>query len=258
MLAALHKDPMNSLNWRSLRSTVAVDLVAAVVLFLAGNAAGAQNLSVLPVNVFLQPGQRTATLSVTNSGIKPTSIQVRAYDWSQKDDQDQLTASNVVVVSPPLVTIAPAGTQVVRLILRQPPEGSEATYRIVLDQIPGPGEPGVVQMVLRFSIPVFVMPATKAAPQVQLHLEREGEKLFLVGVNTGQSHESLRDIVVTASDGRKLNAVPRVSPYLLAGVTRRWEIDAQGYTPQPGESLKLTAHGVAGAIDEQVGVTATP
>jgi fimbrial chaperone protein len=249
---------MNSLNWRSFRSTATVNFVVAVVLFLAGNAAGAQNLSVLPVNVFLQSGQRTATLSVTNSGTKPTSIQVRAYDWSQKDDQDQLTASNVVVVSPPLVTIAPASTQVVRLILRQTPEGSEATYRLILDQIPGPGEPGVVQMVLRFSIPVFVMPAAKAAPKVQLHLERNDGKLFLVGVNTGQSHEALRDISVITSDGRKLNANPRVSPYLLAGVTRRWELDAQGYTPQPGESLKLTAHGVAGAIDEQVGVAATP
>jgi fimbrial chaperone protein len=249
---------MNSLNWRSFRATAAIDFVVAVVLFLAGNAAGAQNLSVLPVNVFLQPGQRTATLSVTNSGTKPTSIQVRAYDWSQKDDQDQLTASNVVVVSPPLVTIAPASTQVVRLILRQTPAGSEATYRLILDQIPGPGEPGVVQMVLRFSIPVFAMPAAKAAPQVQLHIERDDGKLFLVGVNTGQSHEALRDIAVITSDGRKLNANPRVSPYLLAGVTRRWELDAQGYTPQPGESLKLTAHGVAGAIDEQVGVAATP
>src|ERR1700733_4338665 len=80
-LAALFKDPMSSLNWRSFRATAAIDFVVAVVLFLAGNAAGAQNLAVLPVNVFLQPGQRTATLSVTNSGNKPTSIQVRAYDW---------------------------------------------------------------------------------------------------------------------------------------------------------------------------------
>lgn len=248
---------MTSLNWRSFRLTAALNL-AAVALFLAGNAVSAQNLSVLPVNVFLQPGQRTTTLSVTNSGTKPTSIQVRAFDWSQKDDQDQLAASNVVVVSPPLVTIAPGSTQVVRLILRRGPGASEDTYRIILDQIPGPGQPGVVQMVLRFSIPVFAMPETKAVPQDRFHLENADGKLFLVGVNTGQSHEALRDIVVTTSDGRKLNANPRVSPYLLAGVTRRWELDAQGYAPQPGESLKLTAHGVAGAIDEQVGVTATP
>jgi fimbrial chaperone protein len=249
---------MISQNWKSLRLTAVVRIVAAVALCVAGGAARAQSLSVLPVNVFLSPGQKAATLSVTNSGDKPTSIQVRVYDWSQKNDEDQLTASSIVVVSPPLVTIAPGSTQVVRLILRQPAQTREATYRIVLDQIPGPAEPGVVQMVLRLSIPVFASPETKVAPQVQFHLERDGEKLFLVGVNTGQSHDAVRGIVVTADDGRKFSANPKVSPYLLAEVTRRWELDAKGNAPQPGETLKLSAHGIAGAIEEQVRVASTP
>jgi fimbrial chaperone protein len=249
---------MTSQNSKSSRLTAAAKIAAAVALFLSLCSAHAQSLSVLPVNVFLQPGERAASLSLTNSSDRPTSIQARAFDWSQKDGEDQLTASNVVVVSPPLVTIAPGGTQVVRLILRQLPKGSEATYRIILDQIPGPNQPGVVQMVLRLSIPIFTAPETKAAPNDQFHLQADGNQLFLVGVNSGLSHDTLHDIVVTTSAGRKLEPKARVSPYILAGATRRWELDTQGYVPQPGESLKLTAHGVAGAIDEQVGVTATP
>jgi fimbrial chaperone protein len=245
-------------NWKTFRPTVALEVVAAVALSLAGSAAHAQSLSVLPVNVFLQSGQKAATLSVTNSGQKPTTIQVRVYDWGQKDDEDQLTPSNIVVASPPLVTIAPGSSQVVRLILRQPPVGREATYRMVLDQIPGTGEPGVVQMVLRLSIPIFAMPATKAAPQVEFHLERDGDKLFLVGVNSGLSHQTVRDIVVTTVNGRKISAYSKASPYILAGVTRHWELDAQGYAPQPGEILKLTADGIASTINEHVGVTSAP
>ncbi len=246
---------MTSRNWKSFRLTAAAKIATAVAISLGFGSAAAQSLSVLPVNVFLQPGERAASLSLTNSGTRPTSIQVRAYDWSQKDNEDQLTPSQVVVASPPLVTIAPASTQVVRLILRQNPQSGEATYRIVLDQIPGPGEPGVIQMVLRLSIPVFAAPETRAAPQTQFHLERDGDNLFLVGVNTGQSHESIHDIVVTTSGGRKFEPKAKVSPYLLAGATRRWELGAQGYVPQPGESLNLTAHGVAGAIDEQVALS---
>jgi fimbrial chaperone protein len=245
-------------NWKSFRLTAAIEVVAAVALSLAGSMADAQSLSVLPVNVFMQPGQKAATLSVKNSGQKPTSIQVRVYDWSQKDDDEQLTPSNIVVASPPLATIAPGSSQVVRLILRQPPAGREATYRMVLDQIPGAGEPGVVQMVLRLSIPIFAMPATKAAPQVQFHLERNGDKLFLVGVNSGLSHQTVRNIVVTAADGHKMSAYSKASPYVLAGVTRRWELDAQAYAPQPGEILKLTADGIAATINEHVGVTSAP
>lgn len=249
---------MTSLNWRQFRFTAAVRNVTAVLFCVAGQAAHAQSLSVLPVNVFLQPHQKAATLSVTNSGDKPTSIQVRAYDWNQENDEDRLTASSVVVASPPLVTIPPGSAQIIRLILRQSPQGKEATYRIILDQIPGPTQPGVVQMVLRLSIPIFAMPEAKAAPRAQFHVEHNGEKLFLVGVNIGQSHEAVRNIVVTTNDGRKFSTDPKVSPYLLAGVTRRWELDAKGYAPPPGETLKLSAHGVAGAIEEQVGVNATP
>jgi hypothetical protein len=68
----------------------------------------------------------------------------------------------------------------------------------------------------------------------------------------------LHDIVVTASDGRKFNPKTKVSPYLLVGATRHWELDEQGNAPQPGETLVLTAHGIVGAIEEQVRVIATP
>jgi fimbrial chaperone protein len=249
------------MTWRtgkSLRLTAAVGIAAAVAIFLGVCSADAQGLSVLPVNVFLSPGQRAASLTLTNNGDRPTSMQVRAFDWSQTNDEDQLTGSKVLAVSPPLFTIPPKGTQVVRLILRQPAVGGEATYRIILDQIPGPKEPGVVQMVLRLSIPVFAPPETKVAPKIQFHLERDGERLFLVGINTGKSHDTLHDITVTASDGRKFNPKTKVSPYLLAGATRRWELDAQGYAPKQAESLKLTAHGINGDIDEQIGVAVTP
>jgi fimbrial chaperone protein len=249
---------MNSQNCKSLRITVAIEVVAAVALSLAGHTAGAQSLSVVPVNVFMQPGQKAATLTVKNSGSKSTSIQVRVFDWSQKGNEEQLTPSNIVVASPPLMTIEPEASQVVRLILRQSPTGREATYRIVLDQIPGPNEPGTVQMVLRLSIPIFAMPATKAAPKVQFQLQRDGDKLFLVGVNVGLSHEVLRDAVVTAADGHKMNVMTKASPYILAGVTKHWELDTQGYAPQPGETLKLTADGATGPIIEQIGVTSAP
>ena len=73
-----------------------------------------------------------------------------------------------------------------------------------------------------------------------------------------QSHDAFRDMVVTTSSGQKLDVNTKVSPYLLAGATKRWELDAQGYVPQPGETFRLTTHGIAGVIDEQIGVADTP
>jgi fimbrial chaperone protein len=221
-------------------------------VLLTGPAAIAQSLSVLPVNIFFAPGQRATSLTVTNQGKSETAIQIRAYAWNQKDGEDHLTASDLVVASPPLATMAPGATQVVRLILRQSPQSREATYRILLDQIPPPAEPGVVHIVLRMSIPIFAQPAIRSFADVQFHLERNAGQIYLVGFNAGNLHESIRDISITTSDGRKLKEDSNTSPYILAGATRRWHIAAQDSMPLSNETMQLTAHANAGAIEEQV------
>ena len=231
---------------------------ASAILLFADPAASAQALSVLPVNIFFSPGQKASSLTVTNVGTTETSIQIRAYAWSQRDGDDQLTDSDAVVLSPPLATIAPGASQVIRLILRQLPQGREATYRILVDQIPPPAEPGIVHMVLRMSIPIFAQPPTRAVPHVQFHLEIDSGMLVLVGINDGLSHEAIHDIVLSTSDGRKLKEESSASPYILAGATRRWPIAAQGALPHPGETLQLTAHTDAGVIQQQVGFGMAP
>ena len=240
--------------WSKLSRSIAVGKTpAAILLALAASlAAGGQALSVLPVSIFLSPGQKTTSLTVTNQGTTETAIQIRAYAWSQKGDEDPLTASSDVVLSPPLARIAPGATQVVRLILHQPPQGRESTYRILIDQIPPPAEPGVVHVVLRLSIPIFAKPMIRAFPDVQFHLERNAGEIYLVALNAGLLHEAIRDIVLSTSDGRKLKPDAGASPYVLSGATRRWHIAAQDSLPLTSETLQLTAHADAGAIDQQV------
>jgi fimbrial chaperone protein len=239
------------------RNSSRISAVAEVFAFvftvlLTGLTAGAQALSVLPVNIFFAPGQRATSLTVTNQGKSEIAIQIRAYAWNQKGDDDQLTATSTVVLSPPLATMAPGATQVIRLILRQLPQGREATYRILVDQIPPPAEPGVVHIVLRMSIPIFAQPAIRSFADVQFHLERDAGQIYLVGFNAGNLHESIRDIALTTSDGRKLKEDSNTSPYILSGATRRWHIAAQDSLPLSSETLQLTAHANAGAIEEQV------
>jgi fimbrial chaperone protein len=223
-------------------------------------AAGAQALSVQPVNVFLAPGQRATTLTVINQGTSKTAVQIRAYSWTQHNGEDQLTASDQVVISPPICTIVPGGIQVIRLILRLPPleDDQESTYRILVDQIPPPAEPGIVHVVLRLSIPIFAEPSKRVAPNVQFHLEIEGGQLYLVGNNGGLRHEVVRDIELSTHDGRRLKTVSASSPYILAGATRRWNIALQGPMPLPNDNLQLTAHGDDGAIERQVRVVSRP
>lgn len=232
--------------------TVMYTLGVFAAVFLTSPAARAQALSVLPVNVQMAPGEQASTVTVSNQGSSQTAVQIRAYKWNQQGDSDELTPSNEVVVSPPIATIAPGESQVVRLILRQPPQGHEATYRIILDQIPPPAEPGIVHVVLRMSIPIFAQPTTRAAADVQFHVEVKDGSTYLVGVNNGLRHESIRGIGLKTSDGRELKAAGGASPYILAGSTRHWKIDAPEVLTAPKDNFRLTAQSDTGAIEQQV------
>jgi fimbrial chaperone protein len=227
-------------------------LAAFFLILLTGPAAFAQSLAVLPVNIFLSPGQTATSLTVTNQGSSETAIQVRAYAWSQKDSDDPLAETTAVLLSPPLATIAPGASQVIRLILRKAPQGQEATYRILVDQIPPPGEPGVVHFVLRLSIPIFALPSVRCIPDVQFHIESDAGQFYLVATNAGKLHEVIRDIVLTTDDGRTLKTESKALPYILPGSTRRWQIVAPDSQPLQIDTLRMTAKMNAGAVDQKV------
>jgi fimbrial chaperone protein len=243
--------------WNSFRRITVVNAVVLSFALSAGAAAG-QVLTVLPVNVFLAPGQKAATMTVTNRGTSETAIQIRPYAWNQADGNDQLEATHKLEVSPPIASIAPGASQLVRLILRDVPGDREVTYRVLLDQLPSTSEVGVVQVVFRLSIPVFSQPANRGHRQLQFHIERESGQLYLVGRNDGLCHEAIRDIALYTADGTRLAPDNGASPYILPGATRRWRIVVPSSMSLPNDTLKFTARDDSGAIAEQVRVVSKP
>ena len=208
-----------------MRVAVACALVAVLIAAPAGRAARAQALTVLPVGIQMAPGQLATTLTVINQGDGETSFQVRAFAWSQPGPgDDRLAATDDLLASPPLGTITAGATQVVRIVLRRPAPTQEASYRILLDQLPAPATPGTVRIALRLSIPVFVEPVARIAPHLQWRVESGGGQAWLVAVNEGSRHETVRDIVLAAVRGGALRVEAGASPYILAGTTRRWRI----------------------------------
>lgn len=228
-----------------------------LLLLAASPVALPQALSVTPVNVTLASGMQTATLTIVNQAEEETSVQIRIFTWSQDGEGDQLMETPSVIVSPPIASIAPAGSQVVRILLRQASQGKEATYRILVDQIPNAAKASGVRMVLRMSIPVFVLPAARAVSHLQFHLEQRGDKFFLVCLNDGLRHDLLRDIALTASDGRKFQIAAGTPPYILSGVTHRWPLQINGAPPQSGEVLRLTTTTDSGSLHQDVPLVTT-
>jgi Pili and flagellar-assembly chaperone, PapD N-terminal domain len=95
-------------------------------------------------------GPDGASLTVKNEADAETSLQVRAFAWSQSTLGDErLEPTTELMASPPICTITAGASQGVRLVW--PPQGGEASYRILLDQIPPPAAPGTVRIALRLS-----------------------------------------------------------------------------------------------------------
>lgn len=220
--------------------------------------AGPLGVEVSPVNIELAPGQAAAALTIANHNDRKMSFQIRGYSWQQDsvgNDTTEPTAD--LLASPPLATIKPGDTQVVRLILRRPPEGREATYRIIFDQLPAPHEPGVVSVLVRLSIPVFAQPNVRAMPRLGWRIVRDSGRLWLVATNNGTRHSTVRSMQLTAADGRRLQVEIDSPPHILPGATRRWAIVA-GDSLSPNEVVHLTGSADVGVIDQRITLDAGP
>jgi fimbrial chaperone protein len=193
----------------------------------------------------------TDVLSIQNHSDRETDFQVRAFAWDQSGGADRLTPTDMLVASPPLGRIPVGGQQVVRLVVRQPAQGQEATFRILLDQIPPPPEPGVVNIALRLSIPVFVEPAARGGAHVRWGIQADGGAYYLVAVNSGARHEAFRHMALTSADGRPVEIESNISPYVLPGATRRWKVLSTSFAPAR-EALRLTAVSDSGPVDQPV------
>ena len=242
------------LVWKQASAAGLAAASVAIAALVCGQAAEAQEvmggLTVIPVSFELTPGRMTAVLTIQNQTGRETAFQVRPYAWDQSSGPDRLAPTDALVVSPPLGTIPVGGQQVVRLVLRQPARGQETTYRILLDEVPPPRQPGAVNFALRLSIPVFVEPTARGAAHVRWSVQSDGGAYYLVAVNGGGRHEAFRDMTLTA-DGRPIPLEQNISPYVLPGATRRWRIlatDIAAVRP----ALRLTARSDAGPVDQLV------
>lgn len=216
--------------------------------------AGAQTLQVSPIMVEFLPGQRATTLAVTNKGATKTALQLRPFAWSQSLEKDVLQPTADLAASPPIAEIGPGETQTFRLVLRTEPKAQEASYRLLLDQLPEAESAGTVRVALRISVPVFAKPGTRADRKLVWEVVISPAGARLVASNQGSEHVRVVDPVLTQSGARRFMLSGSRNPYLLPGMTRSWSI-ASGSGLQPGSSLHLTAMSNEGTIDAVVPVS---
>lgn len=216
----------------------------ALVLLIAGSAARATSFQVNPIRAILSSSRPVSALTVRNTGADPAVIQLEAVSWTQKASKDVYAPAPDILATPPIFTIPAGGSQVIRVGSRKPADASiERSYRLFLREVPPPPKPGFqgLRMALQISIPVFVVPATATAPDLQWRaVVAPAGRVRINLTNRGTAHVRLADLTLTrAGDSRPLPMADQLV-YVLAGSTRDWLV--KGTTPIPiGSTLHLTA-----------------
>lgn len=202
---------------------------SALACLLAGEAR-ATSLEITPIAVHLVPGAKATTIEVANRGGVPAAIQLRAFAWSQNGNQDVLTPTPDILLSPPIFTLGTDGSQTIRLMLRRGASAAgERTYRLLIDEVPATNPRAQqVQVAMRLSLPVIVGSAAPKARALQWRAMRGGDgQITLSAINLGRAFERVQSIAVTTADGHARTAVTSAAnSYILAGAERRWTVPA--------------------------------
>jgi fimbrial chaperone protein len=201
--------------------------------------------SVTPVRIFIAPKERAAAITITNDGDEELVMQADIFEWKQKSGgEDDLTLSEDLFLSPPIIRMAPQSRQVVRLALLNPPkEGRQRTYRMIVREIPEARPPDQrihVQIALAFSMPVFVTPPG-AKRALTCTAERASASAVKVTCeNTGNAYTQIRELSLATNEGANLAGEHVPGGYILPDVKRSFELKAKEGRIPFGKA-KLTA-----------------
>lgn len=230
-------------------------LVLAALLALA-HAAHAGTFQVSPVRLELSATATSAALTIKNDGPDAVVVQMSVLKWSQADNADRYDATQEALVTPPIATIPAGAEQLVRVGLRRAPEPrTELAYRLYVQEVPPPPQPGFsgLQVALRIGIPVFV--AARAAPERAVAwsaaLKPDGA-LAITARNTGTVNLQVRSIGAEAPDARAAWAGDSALTYVLPGSERSWTLPPNGAAGARPASVVVKAATDAGDVETRV------
>jgi fimbrial chaperone protein len=230
----------------------------AALLALATATTDAGTFQVTPVRLELSASATSAALTIRNDGPDAVVVQMSVLKWTQADNADRYEPTQEALVTPPIATIPPGGEQLVRVGLRRAPEArNELAYRLYVQEVPPPPQPGFsgLQVALRIGIPVFV--AARASPERAIDWSAKldpGGALTITARNRGSVNLQVRSIAAEAPDTRASWASDSALTYVLPGSDRSWTLPPTGTAAGRPASVVVKAATDAGDVDTRLAV----
>lgn len=209
--------------------------------FAAVHSALAGVFSVTPVRIYMTPRDRAVAVTITNEGDSPVVLQADLHLWTQTPEgADELVLTEDLILSPPIIKLAPKARQVVRLARLKPADASrQLIYRLILRELPEVTAPKgntiQVPIALALSMPVFITPPP-AKPEIACGASRTDAQSIVSCANSGSAYAQVREILV--KQGGQVVARFEGGAYILPGA--RIAIPVRPERPVSSGALQLT------------------
>lgn len=190
---------------------LALLLLGAVCFLLPANA---QGLAIAPIMVDAPADGGAASLSISSGLSQDVTVQVRVFDWTQKEGEDQLQPAKGVRFAPEIFTLRPGTAQVVRMAV--PDTDGAGAWRIIIDELPSAGkgpETPAAQLSIRLRYVLAMFAGAPAAPET-LDARITSDALALR--NPGPGWLRLHNLSLQTETGAVAPAGPGIV-YLLPG-----------------------------------------
>jgi fimbrial chaperone protein len=231
------------------RATVVVWLWILFIAVSFAPEACPSSFNVQPVRIEILPSRRSAALKISNQSSEPLTVQTSVMKWSLQNAKQTYAQVDDFVLNPPIFTVAPHASQVVRLGPRTPQfDTVEKSYRLILSEVPGPLPPGFsgTRTVLRISVPIFIRQTPLAIAKISWEAWMEDNGSITIDAeNQGTSHVQFDRMQLT-NNGQKTSRT--VNQYALPQEKLEWncnEPEVRGAT-----QIAVAASTDAGDINE--------
>lgn len=224
----------------------------------------ASSLLIWPIYPTIESHQTASALWLENQGDNAVVMQLRVFEWQQREGEDQYYPQQAITGSPPMMEIAPGERQLVRLIRQVPtPSAQEQAFRVIIDEIPATtsddsneaSHSASVRLQMRYSLPLFsygegAAPAARHAsndlPYPGLSwrvIPQEGESWLEIH-NSAEQHVRLSQVAFQQG-GQRSEVASGLLGYVLPGSTRRWPLPQDA---RPTDRLVANIQGVEHVI----------
>lgn len=218
--------------------------VAGATLLVSAVAASAATFSVSPVRIYMQARERATAITVENEGDTEIVMQGEVFQWKQKaDGTDELSATDDLILAPPILKVAPRSRQVLRLANLKPvPPGEQLTYRMIVREVPEalPPKEGVqIKVSLAFSLPIFITPPGAKQRLLCDAKRTSADVLVATCENQGDAYAQAVNFAVRNAAGSVLVSQDVAGGYILPKMRRRFELTRPANGPAMADAAKF-------------------